>query len=133
MIKALRLASSLGIRTNLAEYVKTNRFVRNGMPETAELYEKIPCYVGWAYSEFDLDGTMRPCEKSQIVLGKAGRNKIRDMWLSQPYRQFRREGCFLPARREAVTGCACGTCSMAKFNINIHNLLHLKSTRYFEA
>jgi hypothetical protein len=75
---------------------------------------------------------MRPCEKSQIFLGKAGSRKIREMWLSQPYRRFRREGRLLPTRREAVTGCTCETCSMAKFNINIHNLLHFKSARYDE-
>jgi hypothetical protein len=133
MSAALHLAARLDIRTNLAEYMATNRFVRNGMPDTAELYRQIPCYVGWTYSEFDLDGTMRPCEKSQIVLGKAGSSKIREMWRSQPYRRFRREGRLLPTRTETVTGCACGTCSMAKFNINIHNLLQLKSTRYYEA
>ncbi len=132
LANALQIARNLGIQTNLAEYLDTHRHMRNGVPDTAELYRRIPCYVGWIYTEFDLDGTMRPCENSRIVLGKAGSAKIGEMWRSQPYRRFRTEGRFLPSRRREVTGCPCNTCSMSKFNRNLYDLLHLKSTKYDE-
>jgi MoaA/NifB/PqqE/SkfB family radical SAM enzyme len=129
---ALARSRELGIRTNLAEYIATHRHLRNGAPDTAELYRRIPCYVGWIYTEFDIDGTMRPCENSQIVLGKAGCTKIGEMWRSQPYRRFREEGRSLPSRRKEVTGCFCNACSMSKFNRNLYALLHLKSMKYDE-
>jgi MoaA/NifB/PqqE/SkfB family radical SAM enzyme len=132
LASALLLAKQVGIRTNLPEYMASNRYMRNGVPDTAALYNRIPCYVGWIYSEFDIDGTMRPCEGSRIVLGKAGNSRIRMMWRSQTYRQFREEGRYLPSRRKDVSGCPCRTCSMAKFNLNVYNLLHLKSIRYEE-
>ncbi len=130
---ALERAEALGVRTNLAEYIATRRYVRNGIPDTAELYRLIPCYVGWIYSEFHPDGSMRPCEYSRIILGKAGQEKIREMWRSPAYERFRQEGRKLPLRGNEVTGCNCKRCTMAKFNLNIHELLHLKSLRYNEA
>ena len=133
LTRALELAEVLGIRTNLAEYIATRRFVRDGIPDTADLYRRIPCYIGWIYSEFHPDGTMRPCEYSQIAIGKAGQQSIREMWHSPAYRRFRQEGRNLPLRGEEVTGCNCRKCTMAKFNLNIHSLLRLKSFRYNEA
>jgi len=129
---ALELARKLGVRTNLAEYMATRRHMRDGVPDTSGLYRKIPCYVGWIYTEFDIDGTMRPCENSRISMGQAGRMRIGEMWRSQAYRQFRAEGRFLPARRREVAGCPCNTCCMSKFNRNLYDLLHLKSMRYDE-
>jgi len=130
---ALERAHELGIRTNLAEYRATRRYVRNGVPDTTELYRTIPCYVGWTYSEFHPDGSMRPCEYSNIVLGKAGQESIQTMWRSSMYQRFRHEGRSLPLRGSDVTGCHCKRCTMAKFNLNIHALLRLKSFRYREA
>jgi len=133
LTRALELAEVLRIRTNLAEYIATRRFVRDGIPDTADLYRRIPCYIGWIYSEFRLDGTMRPCEYSEIVMGKAGQDSVKEMWHSQAYRQFRQEGRRLPLLGGKVTGCNCRKCTMAKFNLNIHSLLRLKSLRYNEA
>jgi sulfatase maturation enzyme AslB (radical SAM superfamily) len=133
LTRALELAEVLRIRTNLAEYIATRRFVRDGIPDTADLYRRIPCYIGWIYSEFHPDGTMRPCEYSQIAMGKAGQQSIREMWHSPAYRRFRQEARNLPLRGEEVTGCNCRKCTMAKFNLNIHSLLRLKSLRYNEA
>jgi MoaA/NifB/PqqE/SkfB family radical SAM enzyme len=131
--RALQRAEELGLRTNLAEYIATRRYIRNGVPDTTEIYRRIPCYVGWVYSEFRIDGSMRPCEYSSVELGKAGQQEIRKMWLSPAYERFRREGRNLPLRDAGLAGCNCGKCTMAKFNLNIHALLHLRSHRYDEA
>lgn len=130
--RALKRAEELGLHTNLAEYIATRRFIRNGVADTSGLYRRIPCYVGWVYSEFHIDGSMRPCEYSSVELGKAGQQEIRKMWFSPTYERFRREGRDLPLRDTEVTGCNCGKCTMAKFNLNIHALLHIKSRRYDE-
>lgn len=128
--RCLHLAQSYGIRTNLYEYLANNLYIRSGVLQTGGLYRKIPCYIGWIYAEFDLDGTMTPCLHSKIVMGRAGQHRIRDMWLSPSYRVFRRETRSMPQRGQLVRGCACSACCMAKFNINIYNVLHLKSFEY---
>lgn len=127
-----RLAATYGIRTNLREFPESNHYTRSGVPETAALYRRIPCYVGWLYAEFDVDGSMRPCENSSIVLGRAGSQSVREMWNSPRYDEFRREGRAMPRSNTPVTGCPCDACCMPKFNINVHNLLRLRSLRYGE-
>jgi len=126
----LRLGQSYGIRTNLREYLANNLYIRKGVPQTERLYRSIPCYIGWIYAEFDIDGVMTPCLHSKIIMGRAGKQRIRDMWLSPRYRAFRRETRSMPRRGEPVRGCECEACCMAKYNINIHNLLCLKSLAY---
>jgi len=129
----LQLAESYGIRTNLRDYLANNLYIRSGILQTAHLYRKIPCYIGWIYAEFERDGTMRPCLLSEIVIGRAGEKRIRDMWLSSRYQDFRRQAISMPRRGELVKGCQCSTCSMVKYNINLYNLLHLKSLKYDDA
>jgi len=128
-----KLAANWGIRTNLSEYLTNNLYIRSGLVQTWSLYRKIPCYLGWIYAEFDREGTMTPCLNSKIVMGRVGEQRLRDMWLSPRYWAFRRDGRNLPRRSEPVTGCECHACCMAKYNINVYNLLHLKSLRHSEA
>jgi len=129
----LQQAKSYNIRTNLRDYLSTNRYISGGVPQTTYLYRKIPCYIGWVYSEFYTDGTMRPCEYSEIVMGRAGDQRIRDMWLSDLYNSFRNNARNIPLNCKTVKKCLCNTCTMAKYNINIYNLLRLKSFKYWEA
>lgn len=129
----MRLAEDCGIRTNIGDYLQTNRFIRAGSPVTADFYRTVPCYVGWLYAEFDIDGTMRPCENSDIVLGRAGEVTVREMWHSRPYHEYRRQGRAMARRGMPVRGCPCHACCMSKFNANVHNLLRLRSLRYDEA
>lgn len=129
----LRYAEKNGISTNIGEYLATNRFIYGGQLRTQQLYEKLPCYIGWTYTEFDIDGLIRPCENSQRIMGYAGKESIRDIWNSADYRTFRQEAFMMPKRGTFVQGCVCRSCPMSKFNINIHNLLRLKSFNFGEA
>ncbi len=126
----MQLAQSLGIHTNAQDYLDSNLHVRSGVLHTTQLYRQIPCYIGWIYAEFDLDGTWRPCLGSELVMGRAGEQPLRDIWHSPEYRDFRRRGITMPQRGELVPGCLCHKCVMNKYNINVHNLLHLRSLDY---
>jgi hypothetical protein len=130
LTSSLRLAEAYGIRTNLREYLANNLYIESGILRTAHLYRRIPCYIGWLYAEFDLDGTMRPCLHSEIAMGRAGENRVRDIWRSSRYMDFRREALSMPRRGGLVRGCHCTSCCMAKYNVNVYNLLHLRSLRY---
>ncbi len=129
----LDLARGYGIRTNIGEYLDNNLWIDSGLVDTAHLYRRVPCYIGWIYAEFDRDGTMRPCLHSRRVMGRAGERPLRDIWNSPEYWAFRREARAMPRSGRLVAGCACRQCCMAKYNLNLYNLLHLKSLRYGQA
>ena len=131
--RCLQLAADSGIRTNLYGYLVNNLYIRSGSVHTWSLYRKIPCYLGWIYAEFDREGTMTPCLSSKIIMGRVGEQRLRDMWLSPRYWAFRRDGRSLPRRSEPVEGCECRACRMAQYNVNVYNLLHLKSFKYSSA
>jgi len=133
LVDCSRQAAKWGIRTNLGELLTTNRFTQTGVPQTAELYRRIPCYVGYFYTEFDIEGYMRPCEGSEIVFGRVGDDDLARLWRSQRYETYRRETRGIVRRRVPVSGCPCDTCTMTQFNLNVHRLLRLQSIRYGEA
>ncbi len=128
--RCLALARQWGIRTNVAEYLHDNLNVHAGWLSTGHLYREIPCFIGWIYAEFDLEGAMTPCLHSKIVMGRAGRDPIRELWHSARYDEFRHAALTMPQRGRLMEGCSCNACCMAKFNVNIYNLLRLKSFGY---
>jgi len=131
--RCLSLAVEYGISTNIREYLDNSLWIDSGIVGTAHLYREIPCYIGWIYAEFDRDGTMRPCLHSKLAMGRVGERSLREMWNSPEYWAFRRESRAMPRSGKLVTGCACSQCCMAKFNVNLYNILHLKSFRYGQA
>lgn len=131
--RCLSLSKSYGIHTNLEEYLETSLHIRSGVIQTRHIYQKIPCYIGWIYGEFDIDGIMVPCLNSQRIMGRAGRERISDIWHSDRYWVFRNESRNMPKLGELVEGCICEACVMVKYNLNIYNLLHFKSMNYSDA
>ncbi|MFC1849533.1 radical SAM protein [candidate division CSSED10-310 bacterium] len=122
-------AEKYEIRTNLLQFLANNHLIRAGQLHTAQLYQNIPCYIGWLYSEFDIDGQMRSCENSDVDMGYAGQQSIGEIWHSPRYRSFRQEALMMPQRRTFIPGCVCKSCPMFQFNINVHNLFHFKKIR----
>ena len=133
MREALALAEGYGISTNLREYLETNLHIRDGRLHTSAVYRRVPCYIGWLYAEFGQDGAMMPCLGSQRIMGRAGEDDLRAVWRSPRYRQFRHEAHSMPRRGKRVSGCICHACCMCRYNLNVHNLLRLKSLRYGDA
>jgi len=129
LAEAHRFAQGWGIRTTLLDYLADQRHVRGGRLTTPEVYREMSCTVGWTYAEFDIDGTMRPCEGSGTTLGSAADTPIAALWRSAAYREFRRAARDLPRRRTPVPGCPCDACCMVKFNRNVHDLVRLRSLR----
>ena len=120
-----RESERLGIRTNLRDLLRTWSFTIDGVPRTRELYSSIPCVIGYVYLEVDIDGTVRPCEESKRILGRAGNDSLRSLWRSDEYDEFRRLGRELPKGGGPVPGCQCTECTMAPFNVDIARVLRL--------
>jgi MoaA/NifB/PqqE/SkfB family radical SAM enzyme len=129
----LPLAESYGISTNLSDYLENSLYIEEGVLQTTSLYRTIPCYIGWIYAEFDLDGTLRPCIFSQLEMGRMSETHLHEIWHSPRYQSFRREARTMPQRGRLVDGCRCHACCMTKYNVNLYNLLHFKSLKYAEA
>ncbi len=124
LARCAALAARYGIRTNLAESASTWNLTRHGVPRTQELYSKIPCVVGYLYLEVDVDGTLRPCEGSGIVLGSMPRgDRLGAVWRSERLESFRRLGRGLPRTGRPVAECLCDECTMAPFNLAVAKVL----------
>lgn len=123
---SLRLAAGYGIRTNIREYLADNLHVRAGRLDTAGVYAEVPCYVGWLYAEFGIDGAVVPCIGSEREMGNVCCEPFRAIWRSPQYRAFRREARSMPQRGEPVRGCTCRACPMYKYNVNMHAFLRLR-------
>ncbi len=129
LVQARTRAETLGIRSTLDDYIRDRRHVRRGRLCTRGVYDRMSCVVGWSYAELDIDGTMRPCEGSRVVLGNAAETPIAEMWRSPRYAEFRRAARILPRRGTPVPGCSCDACCMVKFNRNVHEVMRLRSLR----
>ena len=133
MKASLALAESYRIRTNLREYLRNGLWIEAGRMNTAHLYKKIPCYIGWLNADFGRDGAMVPCVDSRRAMGRAGERPIREIWNSSLYWTFRRESRAMPQSGKLVAGCACSQCCLAPYNVNLYNLMRLKSLAYGRA
>jgi len=131
--RCLEMAEAFGISTNLRDYLATNLYIRRGRLDTRDLYRKIPCYVSWMYAEFAIDGAMTPCIHSSRVMAHADRETITSAWRSQRYNDLRGECRQMPRTGHTVAGCRCEACCMAKYNLNLHNMLRLRSLRFSDA
>jgi len=124
--RCIPLAQSLGIRTNARQYLDTGLHVTSGQHQTASVYRRVPCYVGWIQSFVLADGTAIPCEASNRTMGNMHEQSFLDIWRSPRYQEFRREAITLPERGEPVKGCACDHCSLVRSNLKTWNLLHMR-------
>ena len=119
----LLLADHYGIHTNLREYLSTNLFTYSGILQTRDLWLHVPCYLGWVTTLFAVDGSVMPCEDSKLCMGRAGEQRISDIWRSQRYHSFRRQAVRMPKTGDLVEGCECEHCCLGHNNVRIHRLL----------
>ena len=59
------------------------------MNDTPELYNNIPCTVGFAYIRFEVDGNVRPCCIAKHPIGNLAQEDWRKTWRSAAYQSFR--------------------------------------------
>ncbi|HUW10005.1 MAG TPA: radical SAM protein [Anaerolineae bacterium] len=130
ILRCLPLAKGYRIRTNLRNCLGSRRFTRSGIVHSGSLWEHIPCYMGWVIAMFAVDGSVMPCENSQLCMGRATEQKFEDIWRSQRYQAFRRQANRMPMTGEFVPGCTCDDCHLAGGNIKTHRRLGRRLRRF---
>ncbi len=115
-------ADRYGLIHNLDELaqqlsIKNNDFM-------IEVYNSIPCYVGWYFALVLANGTVLPCCQCFKNMGNLHKLSFKDIWNSEVYRDFRWKTKNLPASNESLRGCQCSECSHVGYNLAFHKLLH---------
>ncbi len=88
-----------------------------------DVWNKVPCYIGWIHARIGLDGGMRPCPPYVKTLGNINKQSFREIWNGTGFRSFRRQsmtskGLLAISTKEANCGYCCYVCD----NLRVHNI-----------
>ena len=97
-----------------------------------KIVEEFPCYAGWLFARIMATGDVVPCCKGhRMRMGNIYENRFKEIWLSDTYNEFRRNGLNLAKadpyfskignNAEAKTGCY--NCDNLWQNIPMHKRL----------
>jgi len=92
-----------------------------------QVWQKIPCYIGWIHARVKTDGTILPCNRCDIPLGNLKTNSFQDIWNGFPYRSFRRQTSTRKGLASLIRDCDCEYCCFIKDNLRIHRLFRWAS------
>lgn len=92
--------------------------------ETAELYRRIPCYMGWLSALIEPDGTVYPCCRCYVPMGNAFERPFAEVWDGPAYRDFRRRTIRLHRGAAPPESCDCDRCVHHEANIKAHRVFH---------
>lgn len=112
-----------------------NRVERINMSTGAydeDVVELYPCYAGWLFARVMATGDVVPCCKGhRMPMGNLYKNSFRDIWFSDIYNEFRRNGLTLSKEdpyfsrigNEAEARTGCYNCDNLWQNIPMHACL----------
>lgn len=120
--RLLRQAADLGwkykIQTNAMELAKQGKergFYREGK---SDIYETLPCLVGWYFANITAAGLVLPCCQCSEPMGDLKKNSFKEIWFSKHYRNFRKSYKKNPLKpMPGVFACeGCTDCSFVHYN-----------------
>jgi MoaA/NifB/PqqE/SkfB family radical SAM enzyme len=94
-----------------------------------EIVEEFPCYTGWLFARIMATGDVAPCCKGhRMRMGNIYKNRFKDIWFSDTYNEFRRNGLNLTKKHyyfskignEADAKTGCYNCDNLWQNIPMH-------------
>jgi MoaA/NifB/PqqE/SkfB family radical SAM enzyme len=114
-----------GIPTNMDEFrITTMSGLRNGV-YSKNLYQRIPCYVGFTYSRIKVDGDVAPCCGCyEWSMGSLNGKRFKEIWEGQEYSAFRKISRKISGHGGEISGCGCETCVHSSANLGIYKKLH---------
>jgi MoaA/NifB/PqqE/SkfB family radical SAM enzyme len=88
--------------------------------------DQIPCYIGLIFAQIRGDGSVSHCcACDHEPIGNVNARTFADIWLSERYRQFRKDALFtIMATQQSLPGCHCDICGFAPESVRVHNRLH---------
>jgi radical SAM protein with 4Fe4S-binding SPASM domain len=114
-----------GIPTNMDEFrITTLSGLRDGV-YSKNLYQKIPCCVGFTYSRIEVDGNVAPCCGClEWSMGNLNEKHFKEIWQGREYSRFRAISKKITQYDGVVRGCGCETCVHSSANLGIYKKLH---------
>jgi radical SAM protein with 4Fe4S-binding SPASM domain len=114
-----------GIPTNMDEFrITTLSGLRDGV-YSKNLYQKIPCYVGFTYSRIEVDGNVAPCCGClEWSMGNLNEKHFKEVWEGPEYSRFRAISRKISKYEGVIRGCGCETCVHSSANLGIYKKLH---------
>jgi len=106
-----------------------NRGMQNNINVALQLYrigenvwDALPCYVGWVHSRVRVDGTIYPCGRCDLPLGNLSERSFSRIWSGESYRRFRRASSTRKGLEGMSDRCVCGYCCHIRNSIQVHRL-----------
>lgn len=108
------MLKNLRMRTNIDNFISLLRHL--SVKSNVYYTDFIPCYIGWLLMVVKLDGSIIPCCRTiNLVMGNIYKDKLRDVYFSRDYSEFRKKISQQRLAKQAHTVCK-GLCP--DFNIN---------------
>lgn len=121
---AIALAERLGVKHNLQDLKKNIEVRVGGNAVSTNIYDKVPCYAGWYFSQINADGAVTPCCECINPLGNINKNSFREIWHSPEYETFRKLSKSIPSSRKFPSACRCNDCGFQLSNMTFERVLH---------
>jgi MoaA/NifB/PqqE/SkfB family radical SAM enzyme len=114
-----------GIPTNMDEFrITTLPGLGDGV-YTKNIYQRIPCYVGFTYSRIKVDGDVAPCCGCfEWSMGNLNEENFEEIWSGSEYSRFRKISNKISRSGGLISGCGCDSCVHASANLGIYKKLH---------
>ncbi|MFO8055910.1 MAG: radical SAM protein [bacterium] len=90
-----------------------------GVLDAGGLYERQPCYAGYAFAAVFPNGDVRPCCHCEPVMGNLKESSFTDIWRSERYQEYR-ERMLKIEEKGLLPGCLCNECGYLFENEQIY-------------
>jgi len=113
LLRAKEKLRSLEVEHNIDETIR--RYEAG-----ANVWKKVPCYVGWMTCRMKVDGTIQPCNPCQLPMGNFREQSLGEIWNGPVYRAFREMILAPNSSRVMDERCDCSFCCHFSDNLRVH-------------
>lgn len=110
------LLESYSLGHNLDEALRRFGFGR-------EVWNHVPCYIGWLHSHISFDGQVKPCGSCPIPLGNLNESSFEEVWNGPGYRAFRAKALTVAGQAALHHQCDCHWCCHAKDSYKVQRYM----------
>jgi MoaA/NifB/PqqE/SkfB family radical SAM enzyme len=83
------------------------------------VWDRLPCYIGWISSRIKADGSILPCAPCNLVLGSLKETTFHQIWNNAAYRDFRRKTMTRAGLMSMSDACDCSYCCNLVNNLKV--------------
>lgn len=94
-----------------------------------DLYQKIPCTIGFSYIRFEVDGSVKSCCVSPFNMGNIHQTSFDEIWHSAAYYSWRAKFLYIQKRKFHLKDAEFGFCQICPhidINLEFANILRIK-------